>query len=294
MSSFRYDTSGNWYKGNIHIHSILSDGGNSAEELAQMYAGKGYHFLYLTDHWVASDIERNGENSPLLWLNGLELDGEDDRGSYFHVICLGTFVGITREMGLQKALKKVRAQNGFIILAHPHWTGNSQEDCLVHSFQGVEVFNYVTQWMNGKGDNAVFWNMMLERFPNTLAFAADDAHTRAEHPGWDGGWIMVNSSTLSRSAIDAAIRAGNFYSSCGPEIHSILLQNDRLTITTSPVQFVRLAGPGPHGQRLGSFEGKLIEQASFVVPEDLPYVYLEVEDNRGRRAWTNPLFKSAQ
>ena len=292
MPAFRYNPIENWYKGNIHIHSTISDGGKTPEELAQMYSGKGYDFICRTDHWEPSDIQDKDELNPLLRLGGIELDGIDDRGSYYHVICLGTFTGITPEMGLVPALEKARSQNGIIILAHPHWTGNSQDDCLRYRFDGVEIFNHVTQWMNGKGDSTAYWNMMLKQNPNALAFAVDDAHTKPAHPGWDGGWIMVNAPALSQSAIMKSIKDGNFYSSCGPEIKSIHLGDDNISITTSPVQFIRLVGPGSSGRRTGSFDDQLLTEASFEMPDDWPYAYLEVEDQRGRRAWTNTLFKS--
>jgi len=117
----------------------------------------------------------------------------------------------------------------------------------------------------------------------------DDAHIRPEHPGWNGGWIMVNAPELSREALFQAIRAGRFYSSCGPEFQSIEWDGTQVTVQTSPVQFVRLVGPRWLGKRLGSFEGELLTEAAFEVP-DWPYVYLEIEDAQGRRAWTNPLF----
>ena len=66
-----------------------------------------------------------------------------------------------------------RAQAGIVILAHPHWTGNTIEDAVRWHFDGVEVYNHVCQWINGKSDGAIHWSAMLERFPDTLAFAAD-------------------------------------------------------------------------------------------------------------------------
>lgn len=289
MPDSRYSTSNNWYKGNVHIHSTNSDGGKTADELMQMYSEMGYDFLCRTDHWVASETGDKDENNPLLRLGGIELDGTDDRGSYYHVVCLGNFSGITREMGLVPAIEKARAQNGIVILAHPHWTGNTQQDCLRHNFDGVEIFNYVTQWLNGKGDSSSYWSMMLQQAPTTLSFAVDDAHITDRHPGFNGGWIMVNSPALTPSAIMKSIRTGNFYSSCGPEIHSIELDNSIVTIETSPVQFIRLAGPGPFGCRAGTFDDQLLTSATFEIPEDWPYAYLQIEDQQRRRAWTNTL-----
>jgi hypothetical protein len=290
MSLFRYETNGAWFKGNCHLHSTASDGGKTQAEITQLYTGAGYDFLFLTDHWVASDVQGEVEEQPLLWMDGIELHGKDPTGAFYHVVCLGTFKGISREMGFVAALEAARAQDGFLILAHPHWTGNSMEDSLRWRFDAVEIYNHVCRWLNGKGDSAVFWNTMLRRFPNTLAFAVDDAHLRPEHPGWNGGWIMVNAANRSREAIQYGIRAGNFYSTCGPEFHSIQCHGTSVTIETSPVQFVRLVGPAYLGDRIGSFDGKLISEATMEIRPDWAYAYLEVEDNQGRRAWTNNLF----
>jgi len=290
MSLFRYNFTGNWYKGNAHIHSTASDGGKNFVELAQMYAEAGYDFLFRTDHWVASDIGSDQQDYPLLWLDGIELDGRDHGGSRYHVVCLGTFEGLSRGMGLVAALEAARAQGGLLILAHPHWMGNTLEDALRYGFHGVEVYNHVCRWLNGKGDGTVYWNAMLERAPNTLAFAVDDAHIRPEHPGWNGAWIMVNALDGSREAILDAIWAGHFYSTCGPEFHAIEYDGTNVTVQTSPVQFVRLAGPAYLGARTGSFEGELFTEATLKVPPDWEYAYLEIEDDQSHRAWTNPLF----
>jgi hypothetical protein len=54
--TFRYDTTKRWLKGNTHIHSNASDAGRSFGEIATIYAGGGYDFLFRTDHWVGSDV----------------------------------------------------------------------------------------------------------------------------------------------------------------------------------------------------------------------------------------------
>lgn len=290
MPTYRYAINGNWYKGNTHLHSTASDGGKSFSELAQMYAGAGYDFLFRADHWVSSNVAAEDGQTPLLWLDGIEIDGTDSEGSHYHAVCLGTFTGLSREEGFGPALEAAHAQGGILILAHPHWTGNSLADALRWDFDGVEVYNHVCRWLNGKGDGNVHWSAMLARRPNTLAFACDDAHIVSSHPGWDGGWIMVNASSCTQESILAAIRSGNFYSTCGPEFKHIACDGDRVSITTSPVQFARLVGPASLGTRVGSFDGALFSEASFVIPQDWPYAYLEIEDDRRRRAWTNPLF----
>lgn len=288
---FRYGPVQNWFKGNTHIHSLASDGGKHFSELAEMYAGAGYDFLFRTDHWVSAAVRTDKTRYPVLWLDGLELDGVDETGAAYHVVCLGTFKGIAREMGFPAALAAARAQGGLLILAHPFWTGNSMEDALRWRFDGVEIYNHVCHWLNGKSDGAVHWHHMLRANPATLALAVDDAHTRPEHPGWNGGWIMVNAGACTRSAILKAIRAGDYYSSCGPCFEAVSCDGATVRVRTSPVRFTRLVGAGWCGERIGSFDGRLHTEALFSLRADWPYAYLEIEDDRGRRAWTNTLFR---
>ena len=101
---------------------------------------------------------------------------------------------------------------------------------------------------------------------------------------------MVNAKGCSAKNIISAIRSGNFYSSCGPEIHSLSLEGDELHIKTSPVQFVRLVGQASQGARVGNFEGKRMTEFTMTISAGWPFVYLEIEDGAGRRAWTNNLF----
>jgi hypothetical protein len=255
-----------------------------------MYAGAGYDFLFRTDHWVASDVAAEKEDAPLLWLDGVELHGRDDSDAFYHVVCLGTVVGLEREMGLLAAMNAAREQGCLIILAHPHWTGNSFEDALRHEFDGVEVYNHVCQWLNGKGDSRPYWSAVLNRRPNVLGLAVDDAHIRPEHPGWNGGWMMINAPACSKDAIQTAVRTGNFYSTCGPDFYSIQYDGNQIEMISSAVQFVRLVGPADRGKRIGTFDGTPLTEATFQVPDDWGYAYLEIEDERGRCAWTNSLF----
>ena len=284
----RYTSGTTWYKGNTHIHSTASDGGWTFAQLAEAYAGEGYDFLFRTDHWVCSDAARDGSDAPLLWLDGIELDGDDGKGSYYHAVCLGRFEGLSREMGFQAALASARVQGGLTILAHPTWTGNSFDEADRWAFDGVEVYNHVCQWLNGKGHGLPYWQRLLRSRP-TLAFSVDDAHIGPHHPGWNGGWVMVQAADLSPRGITDALRSGAFYSTMGPSFLSIDHDGDTVSIETSPVRFLRLVGPGSRGLRIGSFEGEVFTQASFTIPPNWDYAYLDIEDALGRRAWTNTL-----
>ncbi len=50
MKKILLDANKNFYKGNMHCHSSLSDGHFSPEKLKELYVEKGYSFVAFTDH----------------------------------------------------------------------------------------------------------------------------------------------------------------------------------------------------------------------------------------------------
>lgn len=54
-----------WFKGNLHMHSFWSDGGNFPEMIADWFKSHGYHFIAFTEHdrfqtgehWISEDPE---------------------------------------------------------------------------------------------------------------------------------------------------------------------------------------------------------------------------------------------
>src|SRR5690606_33661001 len=44
-----------WWKGNIHTHSLWSDGNDFPEMIAEWYRTNGYNFLALSDHNILSE-----------------------------------------------------------------------------------------------------------------------------------------------------------------------------------------------------------------------------------------------
>src|SRR6188474_2607111 len=47
-----------WFKGNLHTHSLWSDGNDYPEMIGDWYRRQGYHFLALSDHNILSQGEK--------------------------------------------------------------------------------------------------------------------------------------------------------------------------------------------------------------------------------------------
>jgi hypothetical protein len=131
---------------------------------------------------------------------------------------------------------------------------------------------------------------MLDRSVSTFGAAVDDAHINAAHPTWNGGWVHVDAPAPTPAALIAAIGAGRFVSSRGPVIRSLATRDRDVTVSCSPVRFIRLVGPVSKGRRLAAADGASLTEAAFTVPDDWAHARIEIEDEAGRRAWTNALF----
>jgi hypothetical protein len=289
---FRYNTSNRWFKGNTHIHSTASDGGKTIEELDELYLKAGYDFLFLTDHWERSDFKSYPGKLKLLWLDGVEYDARDSNGSLYHIVLLGSDINVNPTMLPQDVIDEGRKKDAIIILPHPGWSGNSTEDATKYDFDGVEVFNYVAAQTNGKACGDIHLEKMLLKNHKVLTFASDDAHIRETDPFYNGGWIVINSEKCTTKSVRNAIRNGNYYSTTGPDFYDIkITKNNQLKIKTSPVNAIRLLGSEYLCKAEIDFNGKnTISEHTFDIPQDWPYVYIELEDSNGKRAWTNNLF----
>ena len=285
----RYNTDGPWFKGNTHVHTTVSDGALDYRDTAAFYAEWGYDFLFVTDHQRAADIEKL-DGLPLLALNGIEIDGRDDAGAYYHVVALGFDGPVDNAAPFVARIEQAKKAGAVVVVAHPCWTGNSVEEVLRHEFDGVEIYNNICHYLNGKSLAAFHYDRMLEQDVRTLAFSVDDAHLQAGQT-YDGGWIMVSAPSATKEDILLGITSGNFYSTQGPRFESIRFGDGKVSVRTSPVLAVRMTDNTSWGKRVYR-GGEAITEAEFSVTEERAYVRLEIEDDAGRLAWTNAVLRA--
>ncbi|MDD4890020.1 MAG: hypothetical protein PHU85_08825 [Phycisphaerae bacterium] len=285
-----------FHKGNTHIHTTNSDGGWSPDEAIARYRDAGYGFIAVTDHNVVTRLEDRSTKDFCL-IDSVEIDRSGPGWRTRHVVCIGvgkTFPDRTTFAKMHAAAVRDRA---IMVVAHPHWSGNSVAEVLRGPYAGVELFNGVCYYLNHREDGVWLWDEALRTGHDLLGFAADDNHGRP--PGvkpFDLGWIMVGAARLDRPSILKAIRAGQFYSSTGPRFHAIEFRDGKLSVRCTPSKHIWLNGPTWSVWRTNCPDGQLAEERTFDVAEilakykDLPFLRLEIEDAQGRRAWTNKLF----
>ena len=121
------------------------------------------------------------------------------------------------------------------------------------------------------------------------ACATDDAHFVPNTHDRTAGWVMVKSETGDPDALLAALKAGDYYSSSGPEIYDLAVEpGERLFLRCSPANRVFLIGGPAKYQTIGE-QG--ITEAEFDLSSwTSPYARVLVRDDAGRKAWTNPIW----
>ncbi|MFC1822506.1 CehA/McbA family metallohydrolase [Thermodesulfobacteriota bacterium] len=140
--------------GNLHIHSIYSDGGGSVVEIADAAKRAGLDFICITDHAHMLDslhLEDEGFSGNLLVMVGQEI-GE----RYHHYLAFDLKETPPRNIpDPQKIIDHVNQEGGFGFLAHPFEKGMSfreksvaytWNDLSVGGYTGVCIWNFSSRW----------------------------------------------------------------------------------------------------------------------------------------------------
>lgn len=291
-----FQSEGRFFRGNIHGHSTRSDGHLSPEAACARYRDAGYDFVCLTDHFLkeygfpitdTTAFRREGFTTIL----GAEVHTPAmANGLLWHILAVGLPADFapTAEGETGPALAQRCADAGaFVSLTHPEWNALSLQDALaVEAAQAIEVYNHTGAVNADRGSGAYLLDACLEAGRDLFVTAVDDSHW-AQRLDAFGGWVMVKAEANEPDALVAALRAGRFYASQGPQIHNVARDGDVLRVETSPVASAFLIGPPTVYTRLhGSDMIKAVLPLERFVGK---WCRVVVVDAAGRKAWTNPL-----
>ena len=288
-----FETPGQWLKGNIHTHTTQSDGAIGPAENIRWHEEHGYDVVSITDHDRVTDPSQFCDPSILVLL-GTELSlGLTQGGGPFHLIACGLpadfEVPPVNSLRPQQAIDQVTSSGAACFVAHPHWSSSTMEElAALTGYHGLEVFNTGCDWENRTGRAEPYWDDMLRRGRRVWGLASDDSHWR--YPDYGGGWVMLRAAERSVAAVREALKSGQFYATCGPTIDHVSIENGRLRITCSHAEAIYWS-EGRRGWSIHAEAGKLLTEAEFTINAQR-YVRVQIVDEQGRWAWSNPFFLS--
>ncbi|ASA22389.1 CehA/McbA family metallohydrolase [Paenibacillus donghaensis] len=304
------------YKGNIHAHSVRSDGMYTVEQMIAAYRSKSYDFMCLSDHEIYFHSDEY-DTETFIMLDGYEMAcnmERDTTGQQYH---LHGLLDRSRKVEkpfqhdeehekpdyenldtIQQLIDEMRSKGNLVIMNHPEWSKNREEDLLqLEGYAAIEIYNHQSEIQEAVGYGVSYWDYVLKRGKQVNAIAADDAHggpTDMAVSEFYGGWIVVEADQLEQQAIIEAIKAGQYYSSNGPMIHELCIKNDRLQVTCSPVRSIRFITFPNNGLAEMDPTGENITEAEYPIQNNEQYVRVECVDASGKVAWSNPIYPKSE
>jgi predicted metal-dependent phosphoesterase TrpH len=295
---------GRFWRGNLHTHSQLSDGALTLDRAVEAYKEAGYDFVQMSEHFIArynwpiADT-RSFRSNRFTTILGAELHAmATSVGELWHIVAAGLPLDFppagNNETGAELAARAAAA-GAFVGIAHPAWSQLTLEDGRsIESAHAVEIYNHGCFVEVDRGDGWYLLDQLLREGRRLTAFATDDAHFRSDDAF--GGWVHVKADALEPEALVAALKAGHYYSTQGPQIHELAFDGDELAVACSPVNAIAVMG---HNSRTAGRFGRAITQARIKLSDlakswtelpPSPWIRVALIDAAGRRAWTNPIW----
>lgn len=308
---------GKFYKANLHCHTVLSDGHLTPEGIKEAYQKEGYSIVAYTDHrhygWHPELMDEN-----FIPLAAYEVDmnefykvpGDFSRVKTYHINLYDTNPWKNPEEKAKSLLPErrytdmnyineflvERRLDGFIACYnHPYWSLQNYEDYKdLRAVWAMEIYNHGCEHDGLYGYNPQSYDEMLRAGTHLYCLATDDNHnsTPFDDPMCDsfGGFVMVKAEELTYQSVVDALLDGNFYSSMGPEIQELYIEDGKLHIKTSPVEKIFVVTEGRNCHKKLAKAGETITEAVFDLWGTEGYIRVDIRDGKGLHANSNAYF----
>ena len=280
MKKYLLPNGNKFYKANLHVHTTVSDGAMSPEEIKRIYMEKGYSVVAFTDHEVmVPHPELTDEHFVALTSTEISTNNRTDcdfcYAKTYHLNiyspdenknCFNTFDKskmwlehsfefITEEQeatqheriydisDVNKVIQMANDEGCLVSYNHPVWSLQNYSDYAdLKGLWGIELYNTGCA-RNGYFDTAQPFDDLLRKGERIFPLATDDAHLLRD---CFGGYVMISAKDLTYKSIFEALKNGDFYASTGPEINEISIDNGVVTVKCSSVAFVGLSTENRH------------------------------------------------
>jgi hypothetical protein len=297
-----------YFKGNLHTHTLNSDGDSTPDDVVRWYREHGYHFVTITDHNYLTSVDGlnalHGADDQFLVMKGEELtDRFGAKPIHINGLAPESFIktpgGTSVVSMVQNMVDAIRAAKGVPSINHPNfgWAISADELQQVQRTRLFEVYNGHPT-VNNLGGGGVpgleeVWDRILSSGKMLYGIAVDDAHyfkrpedKSAPRPGQ--GWVYVRASRLDSRALLEALERGDFYGSTGVEMQSVDVSRSALTLTIKqqPSSKYRIQFIGRQGRVLSE---STASPATYTFNGDEGYVRAKVIESNGAQAWIQPV-----
>lgn len=223
-----------WLAGDLHAHTIHSDGILSVPELACLARSRGLDYLAITDHNTIShhaELPEVSAYSGVLLVPGVELT--TDRG---HANCLGASSWIDFRRDADDWLADGEACGGLLSINHPVGGDMSWRQPMTGRPPLVEVWH--SSWDRRGGETLAWW----EAWGGGLPIGGSDFHAfgRDGLPGAPTTWLEVEGGDAL-----GALRAGRIAISAAPDAPVVVRDGDEVLVVDGDGATLHASGEAP-------------------------------------------------
>jgi PHP domain len=211
-----------WFAGDLHAHTVHSDGVSTVSELAALAAGRGLDFLAVTDHNTVShhaELPAVSDAYGIALLPGQEVT--TDRG---HANAFGSIGWVDFRRPAGEWVTAVESDGGLLSINHPLGGDCAWRHPIVERPRLAEVWH--SGWFDRTWGAPLAWAQAWR--PDVIPIGGSDYH----RPGADGRpgepttWVLA-ADTGERSILDA-LASGRVAVSAGPDAPALLRLGDEL------------------------------------------------------------------
>ncbi|MGD6757099.1 CehA/McbA family metallohydrolase [Streptomyces sp. BH105] len=210
-----------WLRGELHSHSLHSDGSADPSALLDAARAAGLDFLAVSDHFTSSHwaelarLEEEGAADGIVLLRSIELTSHFGH-SNLHGLSRwpGTYVDADG-WDFADAAREVHAQDGLVGVNHP-FSGRQAWRRDDHTWDDVDLLEIDNFGQGANNDAAVgLWDRLLGSGHRITGVAGTDCHHPQKPEHRLGQVTTVIRAERSREGILGALRAGEAYVSRG-------------------------------------------------------------------------------
>ncbi|WP_406045241.1 CehA/McbA family metallohydrolase [Micromonospora sp. NBC_00898] len=213
-----------WLAGDLHAHTVHSDGVQTIDELAALAVSRGLDFLAVTDHntvshhpWLPGSARRYG----ITLLPGQEVT--TDRG---HANVFGPVGWIDFRRPADEWLGAAERAGGLLSVNHPLGGDCAWRQPVTARTRLVEVWH--SGWWDRTWGAPLAWAQAWR--PDVVPVGGSDFHRPGADalPGAPTTWVLVDGDPADEATVRDALAAGRTAVSAGPDAPLLLRLGDEL------------------------------------------------------------------
>jgi hypothetical protein len=191
-----------WLAGDLHTHTVHSDGAMTVPELARFAAGRGLDFLAITDH---NTISHHAELAPAAAVHGITLlPGQEVTAQGGHAGALGDVGWIDFREPPDQWLEACEQAGGLLSVNHPYGGQLSWVAPMKRRPPLLEVWHW--SWLDTRWTLPLSWWQAWD--PAAIPIGGSDWHRAGSDapPGSPTTWVEAEDT--DPAAVLAALAAG--------------------------------------------------------------------------------------